>query len=166
MTAKVRRHVDKQTKSDMCILPGGTTSHLQPADVSWNQPFKAAYRELYNQWMVSGQQSLTPAGNMRAPDKLTCLKWVIKAWDSVTTEVVVNSFKACGISVAVDGSEDSAIHCLKQGGVAAEAASEIARLTAEILAGEATPDEDPFADLDEADEMELEGNELVVEDSD
>ena len=100
-----------------------TARHLQPADVSWNKPFKSAYRELYNQWMASGKQSLTPAGNVRPPDKLTCLKWVVKAWEAVSTEVIVSSFHASGISVAVDGSEDSTMHCLKQSGIAADAAS-------------------------------------------
>ncbi len=66
--------------------------NLQPADVSWNKPFKAAYCELYNQWMSSGNKSYTAAGNMRAPDKSLCLDWVMKqAWSSVTTEVIVNS---------------------------------------------------------------------------
>ena len=85
MTARVRRHVDKQTK----------------ADVLCKKPFKAAYRELYNQWMASGKQSLTPAGNMRPPDKLICLNLVVKAWEAVSTEVIVSSFKACGIRIAV-----------------------------------------------------------------
>ena len=31
MTDRVRRHVDKQTKTDICIIPGGTTNHLQPS---------------------------------------------------------------------------------------------------------------------------------------
>uniref|UniRef100_A0A1X7UB27 DDE-1 domain-containing protein n=1 Tax=Amphimedon queenslandica TaxID=400682 RepID=A0A1X7UB27_AMPQE len=149
----------------MCILPGGTTSYLQPADVSWNKPFKSAYRQLYNQWMVSGEHSFTPAGNMRAPDKLTCLKWVVQSWESVTTDVIVKSFKACGISVAIDGSEDNEIHCLKSDGVAADAAEDIRRLTAEMLASQ--PDDDPFADIETSnDENELETNEIVVEDSD
>ena len=94
------------------MWPGSTTSHLQPADMSWNKPFKTAYRELYNQWMISGEHSFTPAGNMRAPDKLTCLQWVVKAWEAVSTEVVVNSFKICDISTATNGSEDSLVNCL------------------------------------------------------
>ena len=165
MTAKVRRHVDKQTKIDVCILPGGTTSHLQPVDVSWNKPSKAAYHELYNQWMASGKQFLTHAGNMRPPDKLTCLKWVVKAWEVISTEVRVSSFKASGISVEVDGSEDSSIHCLKQGGVAAGVPSNISQLTAEMLAAPDVNDNDPFLSVDD-DEDELETNELTVEDMD
>ena len=150
----------------MCIIPGGTTSHLQPADVSWNKPFKSAYRELYNQWMASGEQSFTPAGNMRAPDKLICLRWVVKAWEAVTTEVIVKSFKACGISVAIDGSEDDQIHCLKQGGMAADAAPEISRLTTEMLEAdnEDSAFDDPFDDEDDDNELEI--NELLVEDED
>ena len=136
MMDKVRMHVDKQTNSDMCILPGGTTNHLQPADVSWNKPFKGVYRVLYNQWMASGEQSFTLGGNMRAPDKLTCLKWVVESWEVVTSEVIVKSFKVCGISVAVDGSEDGDIHCLKSGEVAADAAEEIHQLTTEMLASQ------------------------------
>jgi len=30
----VRSYVDKQTNSDVSVIPGGLTSHLQPADVS------------------------------------------------------------------------------------------------------------------------------------
>ena len=34
------------------------------------------------------------------------------------TDVVIKSFKACGISNNTDGSEDDMIHCLKPGEVA------------------------------------------------
>ena len=64
------------------------------------------------------------------------LQWVRKGWDSVTTEVIVKSFKACGISTAPDGSEDGQIHCLNQGDVAADAMPEIARFTADMNAAE------------------------------
>ena len=50
MTDKVNTHVTS-LGSDMVIIPGGLTSQVQPADVSWNKPFKAAYRELYNKWV-------------------------------------------------------------------------------------------------------------------
>ena len=112
----VKSMVTNQAKSDISTIPGGLTSLVQPADVSWNKPFKAAYKELYNEWMVSGEKSYTPAGIVRAPSKLLCLRWVKKAWDSVTKEVIIKSFMVCRISVSVDGDEDHKIHCIKDGG--------------------------------------------------
>ena len=69
-----------------------SSSQVQPADVSWNKPFKAAYRELYNELMSSGEKSYTAARNIKAPYKLLCLEWVKQAWKTVTAEVVVNSY--------------------------------------------------------------------------
>ena len=39
-------------------------------------------------------------------------KWVGQAWEDVSAkkDMVVRSFKKCGISVAIDGSKDSEIH--------------------------------------------------------
>ena len=122
MTEQVRTHVEKHTKSDINIIPGGLTKELQPADVSWNEVFKTTYRQLYNDWMATGGRFFTAAGNMRAPDKLLCLQWVKKAWESVATEVIINSFKLCGISVETDSMEDGLVHCIKPGRVAADAA--------------------------------------------
>ena len=68
MTVKVRTH-SRSLKCDVAIISGGLTSQLQPADVSWNKPFKMAYRELYNEWMATAKKSFTPAGNMRLPIK-------------------------------------------------------------------------------------------------
>ena len=36
-------------------------------------------------------------------------KWVKKAWDSIPTEMIENSFLKCCISNALDGTEDDAI---------------------------------------------------------
>jgi hypothetical protein len=130
ITDAVTSHAKKSAKTDVSIIPGGLTRHLQPADVSWNKPFKEAYKGLYNQWMETGDKSYTTAGNMRAPDKALCLRWVKEAWDSVTTEVVIKSFRVCGISVKTDDSEDGEIHCIKEGQLAAEASPTIAENTA------------------------------------
>lgn len=97
-----------------------------------------------------------------------CVKWVKEAWDCVTTAVVKKSFEASGISVAVDGSEDNKIHCLKDGQVAAAARTGIAEKTAALFRPvdvdcEDNCTEDPFADIDEDDE-ELSANEIAVED--
>ena len=107
MTDAVTARLKRQAKTDVSLIPGGLTKQLQPADVSWNKPFKAAYRELYSNWMANGEKSYTPTGNMRAPDKLLCLQWVKEAWKSVTTDIIVKSFRPCGISANIDGSEDS-----------------------------------------------------------
>ena len=153
MTDKVKEHVST-LQTDMALIPGGLTSHLQPADVSWNKPFKAAYRELYNQWMSSGNKSYTAAGNMRAPDKSLCLDWVKQAWSSVTTEVIVNSFLVCGISSNTDGSQDGQIHSLKPGQVAHSAADTIEKETARLNLATSVEADDPFADLDEEEDEE------------
>ena len=161
MTEKVKTHLSSLT-TDMCLIPGGLTSHLQPADVSWNKPFKMAYRDFYNEWMSSGVKSFTAAGNMKAPDKLLCLEWVKKARKTVTTEVIVNSFKVCGISSNTDGSEDGSIHCLKPGQVAHSASDAIATET--IRLNSTTPscsvESDPFDEVD----AEMEEDESVIED--
>ena len=159
MTDKVKTRA-ASLRTDACLIPGGLTSHLQPADVSWNKQFKSAYRDLYNEWMSSGEKSFTNSGNMKAPDKVTCVEWVKKAWSTVTADVIIKSFKACGISSSTDGSEDSSIHCLKPGGVAHGALETITEGTASLNNSYEWDEEDPFADCD----TELEDDETVIDD--
>ena len=109
--------------------------------------------------MASGQKSYTAAGNMCAPNKAQCLKWVKKCWSSLSTELIQKSFHSCGISVNVDSSEDAEIHCLKAGEVAALATPAITDFTCKLLQ-EDESDEDPFASMDKEDEGKLEQNKL------
>ena len=44
LTKGIRNVVSKATNSDVTIIPGGLTGHMQPADMCWNKPFKAAYK--------------------------------------------------------------------------------------------------------------------------
>lgn len=166
MTDGVRTVVKTATNSDMSIIPGGLTGHIQPADLCWNKPFKARYKELYREWTAEGEKSYTRAGNIRAPSKLQCLEWVKKAWAAIEVDVIKRSFKSCGISVKIDGSEDEEIHCTKASGVAAEARAEITKGTAALLAPREaeveSDDPDPFKDIEE-DEEELEENEMVID---
>ena len=63
------------------------------------------------------------------------------------------------------GTEDEEIHCLKEGGEAADARESIRRDTAMLATATDTElqESDPFTDVEE-DEDELEENELVLED--
>ena len=165
ITDAVISHAQKTAKTDVSIIPGGLTRHLQPADVSWNKSFKQVYKALYNEWMATGEKLYTTAANMHAPDKALCLRWVQEAWDSVTTEVVIKSFQVCGISVNTDGSEDGEIHCIKEGQIAAEAFPIITDKMASLFEDSSDDDCDPFAESDLEDEDELADNELTVDDS-
>ena len=92
MIEQVKKHVDKQTKSDISIIPEGLTKELQPVDVSWNKVFKTAYCQLYNEWMATGQKSFTAAGNMRAPDKQ------LATWGLLTSFLPTMGEESLGLS--------------------------------------------------------------------
>lgn len=44
------------------------------------------------------------------PDIELVAKWVKDAWDSISPELIKKSFLKCGISNAMDGSEDAAVY--------------------------------------------------------
>jgi len=160
LTTGVKDVVSKVTRTDVTIVPGGLTSLVQPAYVCWNKPFKEKYKEMYGEWVATWQKSYTHAGNIQAPSKFQCLK---KAWAAVPIEVIVKSFRCCGITVKVDGSEDKEIHCIKDSSIAADAFTEISQSTAALLSSDADGSDDPFADATESDDDGLEQNEIVID---
>lgn len=106
LTPDVKQFLRMKYNSDLAVIPGGCTSKLQPADVSWNKPFKERVAELYDEWLFSGPVEKTKSGNRRAPSKQLMLTWIKQAWDSISPELIRKSFKKCGISNSLDGSED------------------------------------------------------------
>ena len=59
--------------------------------------------------MVNGPFTYTPSGKKRAPSKELVLQWIHKAWQEIPADLVANSFKSCGISNAMDGTEDDTV---------------------------------------------------------
>ena len=59
---------------------------------------------------MNGLFTYTRSGKKRAPSKELVLKWVKKAWQEIPAELVIRSFKSCGISNALDGTEDNAVY--------------------------------------------------------
>ena len=96
----------------------------------------------------------TNAGNVRAPSKALCLQWVRESWEALSSELIAKSFRACGISVNIDGSEDGDVHCLKDGGVAEDARVAIDRDTGTLLSGEDRDYSDPFEEEEDEDQLE------------
>ena len=68
--------------------------------------------------MLHGEKSYTKSGNMRAlsMDVLVYLKWIVDAWDQLPKDLIVKSFKGCGLNNDLDGLEDCQIHCFKSNG--------------------------------------------------
>ena len=60
--------------------------------------------------MAAGNHDLTPAGRMQSPTTTPVCEWVKTSWQSVQDETVMRSFKKCGTSNALDGSEDDILH--------------------------------------------------------
>ncbi|CAI7907412.1 unnamed protein product [Closterium sp. NIES-53] len=50
--------------------------------------------------------TLTPAGNIKKPPPEVVLKWISRAWKAVPADLIKKSFLTCGISNALDRSED------------------------------------------------------------
>ncbi|KAG0436749.1 hypothetical protein HPB47_017773 [Ixodes persulcatus] len=94
--------------ADVVFVPGDCTSTVQPADVSWMKPFKDSLRETWEGFIRAG--AVTPKGNLKKPSRQDVVNFVSKAWAAVSEEVVASSFKRCGISTALDGSEDRELH--------------------------------------------------------
>ena len=66
--------------------------------------------------MASGEREFTANNNPRAPAAEVYLNWIYEAWQSISKELIANSFKTCGVTSAADGTEDEDIHCFKQNG--------------------------------------------------
>ncbi len=99
----------KSLDTTMAVIPGGLTSLVQPLDVCLNKPFKDRMRTKWQAWMAEGKFQLTPAGNIRRPELTLVATWVKESWDEIDCAMVKKSFKKCGISNALDGTEDDAL---------------------------------------------------------
>ena len=94
---------------DVAVISGGLTLVLQLLDKCINKPFKAKVRAQYETWMVNGPFTYTPSGKKRALSKEMVLRWIDRAWREIPVELITRSFKSCGISDALDGTEDDAV---------------------------------------------------------
>ena len=113
-------------------------------------------QDLYDDWQRDGRKSFTKGGNQRAPTKPQVVQWVKLAWNNLPTDLIVDSFQSCGITVATDGSKDDEIHCMKSG-QPAEGAKELLRTkTRKLLRDER--DDDPFTDSENESEDESESS--------
>ncbi|KAG7163035.1 Pogo transposable element-like 37 [Homarus americanus] len=104
------KRLAKGLNIQLAVIPGGLTSQLQPLDVGFIKPFKNNMREQWNKWMTEGNHDMTPTVRMKRPSIPEVCEWVLKSWCDIKTKVIVKSFKKCGISNAMDGTEDNLLY--------------------------------------------------------
>ena len=60
--------------------------------------------------MTLGPFEFTPAWKKKASSRNLVLWWIKEVWAEIPKEMVIKSFKTCGISNALDGTEDDVVH--------------------------------------------------------
>ena len=101
--------------------------------------------------------------NIQKPSKKTIFEWVLTAWSRLSTDVIAKSFKSCALNLAVDGSEDSVIHCFKKG-QPCEARSEQLQAQLSVLDEPNLPN--TFQDITDSDIEEANDANIVDPDDD
>ena len=101
-------------KVDSALIPGGCTKYIQAPDVYWNKPFKGFITESYDEWLANGAHQFTEAGNMKPAARRLVVTWILDAWQKISKNQIIASFKGCALNIKTDGSEDDLIHCFKE----------------------------------------------------
>ena len=91
---------------NISILPAGTTSVLQPLDISINKIFKTSIKEKYIKYCIDNNVLFSKF------QKNDIINWVGQTWyddNIITKDIIFKSFKVCGLSNKTNGSEDNLI---------------------------------------------------------
>ena len=109
VTVSTKRLATK-LKMHLAVIPGGSTSQLQPLHVSVNKPFKGFMHEEWAKRIEAQTHHVKPAGRVKQPPISNVCEWVKNSWQRVKSGTTVKSFKKCGIINALDGSEDDILY--------------------------------------------------------
>ncbi|CAN0345754.1 unnamed protein product, partial [Scytosiphon promiscuus] len=106
----------KDANTIVNFIPGGLTPLLQPLDRMLNKQMKRLLRGKYTAYSASAVADAR-SGKLKPPGRGVVSTWCKEAWESITPETVKTCFKTCGLTLALDGSEDHAwcVHNFGQG---------------------------------------------------
>ena len=79
------------------------------------QTFQGNIMESYDEWLASDVHQYTEAGNMKPASRHLVDELILESWNRLVKNLIIKSFKSCGLNLKMDGSEDHLIHCFKEG---------------------------------------------------
>lgn len=95
-----RSHISKEVKLYLakrkilfCVIPGGLTSWLQPADLLWFKPIKTVIRQHVVDWINSESVSRTRGGRIKQPNAKLLSEWIKDAWGKLSSDIIIKSFQ-------------------------------------------------------------------------
>ncbi|CAN0432379.1 unnamed protein product, partial [Pylaiella littoralis] len=97
----------RDTNTIVIFIPGRLTPLLQPLDRMLNKQMKRLLRGMYTKHSASAARD-PKTGKLTPPGRGAVSTWCKDAWATITPEMVKTCFKICGLSLALDGSEDHA----------------------------------------------------------
>ena len=102
----------KKHKTSLVNVPPACTSRVQVVDVLINKPFKDEVLSLFEDHLDKNLDQHVD-GKINASQRRGLMtKWVGEAWCKVgkMKDFIIRSFKKCGLSVALDGSENDEVN--------------------------------------------------------
>jgi len=82
----------KQLNITIMSIPPGLTSTAQPADISWNKPFKGFLRRKWTKKLMEDMMTMDDfKGTEPSRDQL--LNWITEAWEFLSEDTIVSGFQ-------------------------------------------------------------------------
>ena len=101
----------KKKNTELVNVSPGCTSRVQPLDVSFNKLFKNVVTQQFEKHLEEKLKRYTEGKISASERRVLVTKWVGKSWTEVGSnrDMVVRSFKKCGLSLSLDGSGNGGI---------------------------------------------------------
>ena len=91
-------------------------------------------------------------------------EWILESWNRLEKNLIIKSFKSCGLNLKTDGSEDHLIHCFKEGQPCARGL-DMLKGQQNLLSNAEYLNSDPF-EITESDTEETNTNNNLIDPSD